>query len=338
MATLGTSTVTLFDLLKLSDPDGSLATVAEVLDKKNAMLWDMPMIEGNLPTGHQHTIRTGLADGTWRMYNQGVQPTKGRTVQVIDTCGMLDALSEIDYDLAKLNGNTAAWRWSQDKPHVEGMGQQSATAIIYGNQATDPEQITGLAPRYNSGALGSGTVSDNMLNGGGTGSDNTSIWLVSWGPQKIHGIYPKGMKGGLEMIDRGLQSLTDGDGYKYVGYEKFFKWKLGVAVADYRYGVRICNIDKSLLVADGGTVSAGADIISLMIKAIHLLPDEGDENLVFYCNKTINTYLDLQTYKGTNMNLTYGEDKFGKKIVEFRGIPVRRVDAILDTEAAVSFS
>lgn len=338
MTTLGTNTVALFDLLKLMDPNGSLAVIAEVMDKKNAMLQDMPMIEGNLPTGHQHTIRTGLSEGTWRMYNQGVQPSKGRTIQVVDTCGMLDALSEIDYDLAKLNGNTAAWRFAQDKPHMEGMGQQAAKAIIYANQATDPEQITGLAPRYNSGTLGAGTVSDNMLNGGGTGSVNTSIWLLSWGEQKIHGIYPKGMKGGLEEIDRGLQSLLDGDGKKYLGYEKYFKWKMGVAVADYRYGVRICNIDKALLVADDGTVTAGADIISLMIKAIHLLPDEGDENLVFYCNKTINTYLDLQTYKGTNMNLTYGENKFGHKIVNFRGIPVRRTDAILDTEDAVAFS
>ncbi len=338
MATLGTSVVTLFDLLKLMDPDGSLANVAEVLDKKNPILWDMPMIEGNLPTGHQHTIRSGIPAGTWRMYNQGVQPSKARSVQVVDTCGMLDALSEIDYDLAKLNGNSPAWRFSQDKPHIEGMGQGSATAILYGNQDTDPEQITGLAPRYSSGALGAGTVSDNMLNGGGTGSDNTSIWLVSWGEGKLHGIYPKGMKGGLEEVDRGLQSLLDGDGNKYLGYEKYFKWKLGVAVADYRYAVRICNIDKSLLVADKGTVSAGADLISLMIQAIHLLPDEGDENLVFYANRTITTYLDLQTKLQGNMNLTYGENKFGRRIVEFRGIPVRRTDAIIDAEATVSFS
>lgn len=338
MSTLGTRVVTLFDLMKLMDPDGGLAPVAEVLDKKNAILWEMPMVEGNLPTGFQHTIRSGLPTATWRMYNQGVQPTKGRSVQVVDTTGMLDAKSEIDYDLAKLNGNTPAWRFSQDKPHIEGMSQQAATAIIYGNQATDPEQITGLAPRYSSGALGAGTVSDNMLDAGGTGSDNTSVWLVSWGPQKLHGIYPKGMQAGLETIDRGLQDLKDGDGYEFVGYKKYFKWKIGVAVADYRYAVRICNIDKSLLVADDGTVSAGADLISLMIKALHLLPDEGDENTVFYANKTITTYLDLQTLNKSNMNITYGKDKHGRKVIDFRGTPIRRVDAILDTEATVSFS
>ena len=340
MATIGTSVLTLSDYAKLLDPDGKVAKIAEVLHESNAIIKDIPWMEGNLDTGHRHTVRSGLPAATWRLLNYGVQPSKGRTTQVDDTCGMLEAVSEIDKDLADLNGNKAAFRWSEDVAHIEGMGQDAETAFFYGNQATDPEQITGLAPRYNAGdtAADSNTSADNVINGGGTGSDNTSVWLVNWGENKVFGIYPKGMQAGLQHIDEGETTLYDAASGTYRGYRSRYKWKCGLAVADWRHAVRIANIDYSLMVADGGTVSSGANLITLMIRALHKLPKIGMGRRVFYVNEAVYLYLDLQTLSQTNMNVSYGKDAHGQEVMMFRGVPVRVSEAILNTESAVTFS
>jgi len=207
-----------------------------------------------------------------------------------------------------------------------------ATTLFYGNTQTDPEKFLGLAPRYNDL---SAENAGNIINGGGSGSDNTSIWLVTWGERTCHGIFPKGQKAGLQHTDKGQETLEDAAGGKYEGYRSHYKWDAGFTLRDWRYVVRIANLDVSALVADDGTVSTGANIITSMIKAIHKLPNKNMGKMVFYCNETVETYLDLQTLKQTNMNVTYGEDKHGQPVMKFRGIPVKRWDAILDTEAPV---
>ena len=170
-----------------------------MLTQTNEALDDIVFVEGNLPTGHRSTIRTGLPGVTWRKLYGGVQPTKSTTAQVTDSCGMLEAYAEIDKALADLNGNTAAFRMTEDRAFLEAMNQQMATTLIYGNEGTQPEAFTGLAPRFNakSGAVNG----ENVIFGDGAGTDNTSIWLVCWGPNTVHGIYPKGSKAGFFMED-----------------------------------------------------------------------------------------------------------------------------------------
>ena len=105
MATLS-GKYTLLDVSKTLDPNGSTAAVAELLSQENEMLMDMPWFEGNLPTGHRITTRTGLPDVIFRKLNGGVPPSKATTAQLDEACGILEARSEIDKDLAMLNGNT----------------------------------------------------------------------------------------------------------------------------------------------------------------------------------------------------------------------------------------
>jgi hypothetical protein len=342
MATVGTSTITLVDYKKTLDPDSKVARIIEILDQENGLAMDMQWQEGNLDVGHRHTIRSGLPSATWRLLNYGVQPTKGRTVQVDDMCGILEAVCDIDKKICELNGNKAAYRWSQDVAHIQGMNNDLESALWYGNQTTDPEKITGLAPRYATGdtAKDSGTSADNVLNGGGTGSDNLSVWLVCHSPQVFFGIYPKGMKAGIQHEDRGIQDKTDSGGLIHRVYRSFYSWDCGVALADWEGCVRIANVDVSSLIADGGTVSAGANLITLMIQAMHRIPPRlrNKGRLVFYGNENVETYLDLQTLKQTNMHVTYSDGPHGLPIMKFRGIPFRRSDALLNTESKVVFS
>ena len=334
MATLAVTHPTLADVAKATDPDGKIATIVEILNETNEMLDDMVWVEGNLPTGHRTTVRAGLPAPTWRKLYGGVQPTKATNVQVTDTTGMLEAYAEIDKALADLNGNTAAFRMTEAKAHIEGMSQEFMSTLMYGNEGTAPEEFTGFAPRFNDN---SGPANaDNIILGGGSGSDNSSIWLISWGANTVHGIYPKGSKAGLQFNDKGQVTIEDSDGSnggRYEAYRSHYRWDVGLSVRDWRYVVRICNIDNSALQADKG--GSSADITDLMSQAVELLPNASSGRPAFYMNRTLRSTLKRQIANTTNVNITQ-DQVGGKHVVSFDGIPVRRCDSLTSTEATIS--
>ena len=90
-ATLSTAALTLLDWAKRLDPTGKVARVVEMLEQTNEILQDMLWMEGNLPTGHRTTVRTGLPSVAWRLLNGGVTPSKSTTAQIDEQCGMLEA-------------------------------------------------------------------------------------------------------------------------------------------------------------------------------------------------------------------------------------------------------
>ena len=73
-----------------------------------------------------------------------------------------------------------------------------------------------------------------------------------------------------------------------------------------------------------------------MIDAVYRIdnPEQGEGRTVIYANRTIQSWLHKQAMNSKNVNLTIGEYA-GKKIPEFLGIPIKRIDAILNTEARV---
>src|SRR6266550_4481835 len=168
MAILGSTALTYADWAKRLDDDYKTATIVELLSQTNEIMDDMLLVEGNLPTGHKTTVRTGLPAATWRLLNYGVPNAKSTTAQIIDTVGNLETYSVIDKDIADLNGNTAEFRMSEVRAFLEGMSQQVATTLIYGNQHTNPERFTGLAPRYSTLTTANAQTANNVLSGGGT--------------------------------------------------------------------------------------------------------------------------------------------------------------------------
>ena len=333
MAALSVTNPTLADVAKRMDPDGRIDTIVEILNETNEVLDDMTMLEGNLPTGHRTTIRTGLPIPTWRKLYGGVQPTKSTTVQVTDNTGQLEAYAEVDKQLADLNGNTAAFRLSEDRAHLEGMNQEYVDTLFFGDESTAPEEFTGFAPRFNSLSAENG---DNIINAGGSGSDNTSIYLIVWGPNTCHGIYPKGSVGGLSMTDKGQVTIenVDGSNGRMEAYRTHYKWCGGLTVRDWRYVVRIANIDKSDLTKD--VSGSSADLTDLMAQAIELIPSLGLGRPAFYCSRTIKSFLRRQIASKVSSSTLTMEQVGGKSVVTYDGIPVRRTDALAPDEAAVS--
>jgi hypothetical protein len=328
MATEIGNKLNLIDVAKMLDPSGGILPVAAVLNESNPIIEDIPWIEGNLPTGHRIGVDTSLPSGTYRKLNSGVLTSKATTGQVDETCGMLDAYCEVDKKLADLNGNTAAFRAHQDKKHLEGLSQDFADTLFYGNAATAPEEFNGLSVRTSS-------LGTYVLGGGGTddGTDCTSIFLVGWGP--IYGIFPKASKAGLAMEDKGQVTLGDATNGYYEGYRTHYVWEHGLAVEDARYLVRLANIEGSSLATYGASSDSYINLIQYMIQMQNLLPNQNACRPVFYVSRTVKTWLDIMIEDKHNVYLTLN-DYAGRATTFVRGIPVKQCDSIVSTESQVS--
>lgn len=335
MAVLATTNPTLIDVATRQDPNGQIAVIAEILNETNEVLTDMTMIEGNLPTGHRTTVRTGIPAPTWRRLYGGVQPTKSTTAQITDSTGNLEAYAEVDKKLADLNGNTSEFRLSEDRAFIEGMSQEAAETIFYGDERENPERFTGLAARYNSRQESVAANYENVIHGGGAGADNASIWLVGWGPNTCHGIYPRGMTGGLNMQDLGEVTIenVDGQNGRMQAYRSHYQWDLGLTLRDWRYVVRIANIDRSELTADA---SSGANLPDLMFEAYERIPNITSARFAWYADRSIITKIRQQTAAGVRQSTLTTDEVGGVLVTSFNQIPLRRTDALAVNEALVS--
>jgi hypothetical protein len=338
MALLATGALTLADWAKRLDPDGKVPAVAELLTQTNEILEDAVFVEGNLPTGHRVTIRTGLPNVYYRMINQGVPTSKSTTTQVDEACGILEARSHIDVELAKLNGNTAAFRMSEDEAFIEAMNQTMAGAMFYGNPGTDPRQFLGFQPRYSSSAAANGM---NVIKAGGAGSVNTSMYLVVWNDNTVFCPFPKGSQAGLMHQDLGEESVPDANNNFFQALRTLYQWKNGLVVKDWRYVVRICNIDATDLVGQSGTqaTAAATNIINLMSRALDRIPQLSKGRAVFYANRTVYSMLRVAALN-KSFNALAIEDamtQFGTptKLTTFMGVPLRKCDQLLNTETTV---
>lgn len=331
--TKSTRNPTLSDLVDRLGPDNKYQEIAEVLNETNEMLDDMTFVEANGVTEHVTTVRSGLPTVTWRKLNYGVMPSKSKTKKVKDSLGMLEAFATVDKKLAELNGMKESWRTSENTAFIEAMSQTLQRAVLFGDSTKDPEQIMGLAPRFNTVSKAKAENAVNVIDAGGTGSNLTSIWLVAWSPDTVFCTYPKGSKAGLQEQDIGEEAAYDEDGGEYRVLKTHYAWDIGLVVRDWRYVVRIANIDLDTLKKDPDA-DGGADLIDLMTDAIERLPNERKGRMAFYCNRQISTYLRKQRRYAKNVNITQ-EEVAGRKVTAFDGVPIRRVDALTAGEAQV---
>jgi len=344
---------TLLDVAKRTDPSGKIAAIAELLSQTNEILRDAVFKEGNLPTGHQVTIRTGLPDVYYRSLNEGITPSKSETAQVTETCSIIEARSEVDIDVAKLNGNVQAFRMSEARAFIEAMNQKMATGLFYGNPAADAKEFLGLTARYS--GLSDPNSSNIISCGGGDADQQTSAWLVVWGDNTIFCAYPKGSSAGLLHEDLGRQTSFDvtnvaGAHQATKRMEVFadrFQWKNGLVVKDWRYAVRLCNIgttdDDTNSISDlGGSMAATTttNLLHKMTQAHSKIPNLRMGRPVWYVNRTVFTGLMRLALEKSSSVLAIQPalTQFGthENMMSFLGVPIRCVDALLVTEAVVS--
>jgi hypothetical protein len=338
MAVIGSGVATLLDVLRELAPDGSQLDTAEVLTEHTEVLQDMTWMEGNLVTGHRDSVRTVLPEPSFRAINEGVPVTKGATTPVEETTALLEDFSQADRELALLSGNVSRFRLKQAKPHQIGFAHKMARTLFYGNAATAPKEFTGLAPRYNTGDTAVSQTAANVLDAGGSGADLRSIWLIGWSDETITGLYPKGTPGGLQHEDATSHMaggdgmvLLDGDGNQYIGYRDHWVWRCGLMVKDWRYAVRIANIDLSELTIDAAT---GPNLQNLMIQATEIIEGLSGVRAAWYMPRAIRSMLRQQLIEKKNAYLSLNEQG-GRTTLQFDEIPIRRTDALNVSEEEV---
>ncbi len=335
MATIGNSYYDLIDDFKSKDGMGQYATIIELLMLQNAILDDAMTQEANKGTSHLTTVRTGLPSVTWGQLYQGIPQSKSQKAQVEDTTGFLEGLSTIDERLLDVSADRKQTRLSEATSFLEALSQQMATTVFYGNTAANPERFTGFAPRFNSKTAVNG---GQIIDAGGTGSNNTSIWMVTWSDDACHFIHPKGTPAGISRKDMGRQRVLDAQGNPYYAEEEMFSWHNGLTVRDWRQVVRIANIDTTALAA--GSV----DLYRFLRKAFwkwRRLPSANRDlgRMAIYCNSDVLEALDGDTTPTASTTASYVRlrptEVDGKEVMGYRSIPVRQVDALLNTEARV---
>jgi hypothetical protein len=224
---------------------------------------------------------------------------------------------------------------------IEGMGQTlsdtlflgtsttGATASgVYGDTEGNPERFNGFPARYDHADLAM------VLDAGATGTtDCTSIWIAQWGPKMLHMCYPKGSPTlGVIHENLGEQTVdlttTAGTPKLMQALVSHFKLHAGLVLRDDRCVRRIASI-RSVNGTTNSFNSTG-NVHHKLIEALNALPYKG-KNARIYCNKEIKTQMDCFAVDKTNVNYT-AQNWGGVSTTMFRGVPVRRVDAIGNKE------
>jgi len=332
MATIGEK-YNLLDIVRATDPSGAIAKTVEHMNQVNQILDDISYIEGNLPTGHQTTVRTGLPTVSWRKLNYGVPQSKSTKQKITETAGMLEVFSEIDVSEAKLNGNSEAFRFSEDKAFIESMGQQMADTLFNGDVTVNPEKFTGLESRLHTISSTITNIGYQIIDAGGVASDNTSIYIVGWSPETVTCFYPKGSKAGLEIEDLGKLKIYDDLGNGYMAYSTHYKWDMGFAVKDWKYTARVANIDVSDLKTTGSAADTAPALLDYITVAISRIKNLSNCKPVMYMNRTVHTYLKIMMRNKMNINLTMSDYMGRMNVLFFDGIPIREIDESILTNA-----
>lgn len=346
-----TNAANVYDLVswaKTRDPDFKSAMIAELLNQSNECVQDMVWMEGNLPIGHQITQRTGLPTTYTRQLNQFIPASRGQTAQILESMADFTTWAEYDQDLLDLWADKGAFLYNQSLAFMESLTQKFSNSLVYGDPSTDPTQFLGWAPRYSTVNTANAANAQNVIDGGGTGATNTSMWLITHAPSAFHGFFPKGSAAGIRYRSNPnvvIQGSTTMGGGRLWGHQENWDWKAGGALWDWRWCGRICNIDVPSLRAQSGAT----DLTEAMIDLWNRIPSIGSPasttgnptstlaipgRQAWYCNRTVRAALHKQMLNKTNNSLTM-EDWYGRKVLHLLGIPVRNIDQILNTEARV---
>ena len=339
MAALGTK-VTFADVAKSKDKQ--IGKVAEVLMQQNPGMANWPYFLCNEGTKHVESIRSGLPAVYYRKANQAIPATKTTIEEREFACAHFESKSQMDEKVASRGGTDriAFNRWNQAMGHIQAMGQEHASLLIYGSPLTNPLKGPGLADVYSTVTEATSETARQVMDAGGTTGDNTSIYRLNLGENAIFGVYPNNTTAGLKRFDRSgggklvqINALdSDGNAGNYWGYEEQFEIDHGLVVKDYRQGSRICNIDPANLISGAGA----ADLIDLMISSHYKIDNPENGSGLWLVNRTIEAHLHKQslTKVGAGAGLSY-DNYQGRPVLMFLGAPVMRMDAILNTEDRV---
>ena len=314
--------LTLLERMHRNSENADAARIIEALSQTNSILQDAPAIEANERTVHTSVVRTALAHGTHRIYNQGIQTSASQTKVVHDVVCELAGYSYADKKLVDEAANPTEFLNGEVSSFIEGMGQDQAEDFVYGNHGADSAYMDGFAIRRPK-------IDEKLCidMGGTTTGKLTSVYIVKWARDKAHVIFPKGASGcGVSRVDKGVQTVDAPSGGKMEAYVNYFTASYGLAVRNDKSLIRLANIDTATTKAD--------DVIKTILKASHNLAI-GDGTICIYGNADVLSLLDVATVDKSNVCYT-DKDPWGNELLKIRTMRLRQVDAILSTEDKIA--
>jgi hypothetical protein len=308
-----------------SDPNAF--TIIETMAMTNTMLQELPAQEANEGTVHNSLVRLSYPHGEHRIYNRGVGAGASLTKTQQDYIAMLEAHSDVDYDMAQHSGNPHALYKSEADAFLIGMGEDQADDLVYGNRSADEAQINGLAVRYPK------VDGVHCVSFGGTGSSLTSAYITAPGPNSFHLLYPRGSKSvGVSREDGGLVWKNDpragAESKQFRVHRDIFKAHYGLAVVHPDAVVRICNIPVDLSKDDR------IKLLELILKYQKRLT-KGIVNNVLFVNGDL--IYQIERAGRESQYVVHPEtDPWGKPVTAINGIRIREQAAILSAEEQVA--
>lgn len=311
---------TLVELAKRTDPNGNSAELINILAERNPMLEEAHWERANDLNSHEFTQVIELPKGEFGRINKGIAYSAGRTKQVVEPiCEIAEAYC-VDDRLLKKAPSPQEYLAQEAALHVEGMGQTAHATLLYGNRGTNPDAINGFMTRYNSLSM-----TDSVTNNGGSGADVASILVVNWGRDSAYLAYPREF--GDFLVEKGPsdQWIQPAAGTGYWGKVITWSINMGLCIANPKNVQRICNIETT------GSSNIFSD--DKLITALNKM--DKTDNAVIYVNKAIYTQMQIAFKNRANVNFTM-QEAWGRPIMHFMGIPVKKCDQMLSTETALS--
>ena len=299
--------------------------IIEELNQHNELLIDAPLVEANEGTVHSTLVRTAIPHGEHRGYNQGVGKASSQTKTIKDVISNIEIYSEVDAQMIDNSQHGQDVLMSEQIAFIEGLSQDMADDLMYGNHEADERETNGFATRYNSTQSG---ASKNCISLGGTGNALTSIYLIKWAIDKAHLIYPKGSKNaGVEYKFLGEQTCDAPNGGKYQAIRAHYRVARGLAIRNSMSVIRLCNID---LTANG----IGDKIAEYVVKNMGNLA-RGGGTVSIACNAEVKGILNWAANQKSNV-IYPAEDPWGNSVLKIGQARIRECPSILLTESAVS--
>lgn len=324
MATIAQNVLTILEQAK-RQYNGEVQKIAEILDEINEIFASMWAREANDKHSHVVTVRGALPTINPRGPNEGADSNVSKVRQIREGMMILDSFVQIDQLILGPEKNKEEFVMTEIKAHLEATMQAFGKNFVYGNMADDPRTINGLATRYGALALA------NVYGGGKAGGNGTSVWMVETGPDAAYLVYPQNSTAGIKRDSHGWQTLYDGSGKPFRGWEEQVQLGIGLAIADDTCVQRLANVDPA-----GGTNGLdGTGKINNLVKMRNNLRRMGKQAVIFM-NRTTKAQADIWALDKGNAYFTMETLQNGSVQTRFQGIPIRMLEQIADTEAQVS--
>ena len=320
MADLTDTSLGLVEVVKRHDPNGNLSTIAEVLARATPIVNDAVWKEGNDIFSNKTVRRSSLPSGTWRKLNFGVAKESSDTVEMVDVIGILEARAENDVEIINAFSNPQQARMDESASFLEGLSQEMAATMLYGNALTAPEEFTGLAPRMDNLA-----ATTNVIGGGA--STGESIYIVTWGVNTCFMAYPRNTTSGLQHEDLGIQDAFDSSNNRFRAYCDRFVWRAGMVVKHPKAIARYANLEGT-----GTTTTFDEDELIRLLNRMVTGP-----GTKIYVSRDMLTQMQIRLKDKSNVYFGRSDGlDGGGKVLTFNGFDVRMCESISADETTVA--